>query len=119
MSNYHFFHKEELKEILDYCINKTLGEVDVNNVFDKTKKHPKITGIAGDVIEQSVLGYPADTRQEPDLDVDGVKTELKTTGLKYINKNTKLVAKETVSITAVSPDTIVNETFDDSISGIN
>jgi len=111
MSDYHFFNRKELEEILDACKNKTLGEVDVNNVFDKTKEHPKITGIAGDVIEQSVLGYSADTRQEPDLDVDGVKTELKTTGIKYINKNTKLVAKEPMSITAVSPDVIVNETF--------
>lgn len=35
--------------------NKTLGEVDTNRVFDRTKANPKITGIAGDVIEQSVL----------------------------------------------------------------
>lgn len=114
MSNYHFFHREELERILDECLNKTLGEVDKNNVFDRTKIHPKITGIAGDVIEQSVLGYPPDTRQEPDLDVDGVKTELKTTGIKYIRNNTQFVAKEPMSITAVSPDTIVDETFDDS-----
>jgi len=114
MSNYHFFHRKELEEILEECLNKTLGEVDKNNVFDRTKIHPKITGIAGDVIEQSVLGYPPDTRQEPDLDVDGVKTELKTTGIKFKNKNTEFVAKEPMSITAVSPDVIVDETFDDS-----
>lgn len=114
MSNYHFFHREDLERILDECLDKTLGEVDKNNVFEITKTHPKYTGIAGHVIEQSVLGYPADTRQEPDLDVDGVKTELKTTGIKYIRNNTEFVAKEPMSITAVSPDTIVNETFDDS-----
>lgn len=114
MVNSHFFHKDELIEILDSCINKTLGEVDVNNVFDKTKEKPKITGIAGDVIEQSVLGYPADTRQEPDLNVDGIKTELKTTGLKYKNDNKTFVAKEPMSITAVSPEKIINETFSDS-----
>ncbi len=114
MSNYHFFNKKELEKILDACLNKTLGEVDVNNVFDKTKEHSKITGIAGDVIEQSVLGYPADTRQEPDLDVDGVKTELKTTGIKYKKNKTELVAKEPMSITAVSPEFIVNESFCDS-----
>ena len=114
MSNYHFFHRKELERILDECLNKTLGEVDSSNVFEITKTHPKYTGIAGHVIEQSVLGYPADTRQEPDLDVDGVKTELKTTGIKYIRNNTQFVAKEPMSITAVSPDIIVNETFDDS-----
>lgn len=112
MSQTHFFHKEELIKLLDACLNKTLGEVDSNNVFDKTIKHPKITGIAGDVIEQSVLGYPADIRQEPDLDIDGVKTELKTTGMRH--KRNHYDAKEPMSITAVSPDTIVNETFLDS-----
>ena len=114
MSNSHFFHKEYLEKILDKCLNKTLGEVDTNNVFEITKIHPKYTGIAGHVIEQSVLGYPADTRQEPDLDIDGVKTELKTTGIKYKNNMREFVAKEPMSITAVSPDTIVNETFSDS-----
>ena len=114
MSNYHFFHKKDLERILDECLNKTLGEVDSNNIFERTKIHPKITGIAGDVIEQSVLDYPPDTRQEPDLDVDGVKTELKTTGIKHVKKNTEFVAKEPMSITAVSPDTIVSETFYDS-----
>ena len=112
MTNSHFFHKDEITRILDGCLNKTLGEVDSNNVFDRTIKHPKITGIAGDVIEQSVLGYPPDIRQEPDLDIDGVKTELKTTGMR--RKGSRYDAKEPMSITAVSPDTIVNETFLDS-----
>ena len=110
MEDSHFFHKKDLIKILDSCVDKTLGEVDKNNVFDKTKEKPKITGIAGDVIEQSVLGYPADNRQEPDLNIDDVETELKTTGLKYKN-NGEFVAKEPMSITAVSPDKIVSETF--------
>ena len=76
MSQEHFFHKKNIIKILDNCLNKTLGEVDSNNVFERTKTHPKITGIAGDVIEQSVLGYSPDTRQEPDLNIDGIKTEL-------------------------------------------
>lgn len=112
MTNSHFFHKDEIIRILDGCLNKSLGEVDSNNVFERTIKHPKITGIAGDVIEQSVLGYPPDIRQEPDLNIDGVKTELKTTGMR--RKGRRYDAKEPMSITAVSPDTIVNETFFDS-----
>ena len=112
MTNSHLFHKEDIIRILDECLNKTLGEVDSQNVFDRTIKHPKITGIAGDVIEQSVLRYPADTRQEPDLNIDGVETELKTTGMR--RKRNHYDAKEPMSITAVSPDTIVNETFFDS-----
>lgn len=112
MSQEHFFHKKDIIKILDNCLNKTLGEVDSNNVFERTKTHPKITGIAGDVIEQSVLGYSPDTRQEPDLNIDGIKTELKTTGIRRKNKNYD--AKEPMSITAVSPNTIVNEEFHDS-----
>ena len=111
MKNTHFYKKNEIIKILDSCLNKTLGEVDSNNVFDKTINKPKITGIAGDVIEQSVLGYPSDNRQEPDLDIEGIKTELKTTGIKYKNNKKEFVAKEPMSITAVSPNKIIDETF--------
>ena len=115
-STEHFFTKRDLVNILDKCLNKTLGEVDINHVFDKTLSNPKVTGIAGDVIEQSVLGYPADNRQEPDLNIDGVKTELKTTGIRYSKKDKqkKYEAKEPMSITAVSPNKIVTESFKDS-----
>lgn len=108
----HVFTKKELIEIFDNVIGCTLGEVDKNNVFNKTILNPKITGIAGDVIEQSVLGYPADNKQEADLIVDGIDTELKTTGLKISKKGIYSVeAKEPMSITAVSPNKIVEEEF--------
>lgn len=112
----HFFTKKNLQQILSDTINKTLGEVDKNNVFEKTKKHPKITGIAGDVVEQSVLGYPPDRAQRPDLDVDGILTELKTTGIRLKTKKSKTYyeAKEPTSITAVSIDTIGKERFESS-----
>ncbi|MDO4803411.1 MAG: MutH/Sau3AI family endonuclease [Lachnospiraceae bacterium] len=109
------FSRTELIRRLEACLNKTLGEVDVQNVFDKTKSNPKVTGIAGDVVEQSILGYPADNRQQPDLIVDGEKTELKTTGIRYSKKEkNRYEAKEPMSITAVSPDKIVLETFETS-----
>ena len=85
----HTFKKEELITILNSAVGKTLGEVDKNNVFYRTIKHPKITGIAGDVIEQSVLGYPADSSKNPDLLVDGLEVELKTTGI--LEKTEKVV----------------------------
>lgn len=111
----HFFHREELEKTLDNVLNKTLGEVDINNVFDKTIANPKVTGIAGDIIEQSVLGLPADNMQRPDLDVDGVDTELKTTGIRISKKNKNVYeAKEPMSITAVSPNKIVHEVFNTS-----
>ena len=70
------FSLEEIVAILDAAMGKTLGEVDVNHVFDRTIDHPKITGIAGDVVEQSVLGFDPDNLAEPDIDVDGVLIEL-------------------------------------------
>lgn len=58
----HKFSRKELDEILSNVVGKTLGEADVNNVFARTIKHPKITGIAGDVVERSILGYPSGSR---------------------------------------------------------
>ncbi|HJF33127.1 MAG TPA: restriction endonuclease [Sporosarcina psychrophila] len=94
--------------------------MDINQVFNKAIDKPKITGIAGDVIEQSVLGYPADNKQEPDLIVDGLHTELKTTGLRKPKRlensddDKHFIAKEGVSITAVSPENITSQEFEDS-----
>lgn len=112
----HCFTKSDLTRRLNACLNRSLGAVDVNHVFDCTKTKTKITGIAGMVIEQSVLGYPADSHQAPDLLVDGVQIELKTTGIRLKRKSNPPVfeAKEPMSITAVSPDNIVTEEFDSS-----
>ena len=111
------FSKQELDLILYSCKGKTLGLLDRLNVFDKAIKNPKVTGIAGDVIEQSVLGMKQNSRQEPDLVVDGEEIELKTTGLRKDKKNSsEYDAKEPVSITAVSIDKIVKEDdFNDSL----
>ena len=56
--------------------------MDKNRVFDKTVTNPKVIGIAGDVIEQSVFGYKANSKQIPDLNVDDEDVELKTIGIK-------------------------------------
>ena len=114
----HIFTRKEVKELLDNAVGKTLGEVDVNNVFQRAIDNPKITGIAGDVIEQSVFGYPADTKVDPDLEIDGKLVELKTTGLKKSGPRDKsghaLQAKEGLTITAVSKDKIIDEDFNNS-----
>lgn len=116
MHDSHFFRRDELVSILNATVDKTLGEVDKNHVFDKTKTNPKVTGIAGDVIEQSVLGYPPDSNQRPDLDVDDVPTELKTTGMRRKFESNRWIyeAKEPASITAVSIPTIASEYFESS-----
>lgn len=109
----HPFTLKELNTTFNAVVGKSLGDVDINNVFYKTINKPKITGIAGDVVEQSILGYPADSDSSPDLLVDGIPTELKTTGIRVnIPKGkTKPLykAKEPMSITAVSINNIVKE----------
>lgn len=112
MAEMHPYRKKDLINKLNPYIGMTLGEADTNNIFEKTKKHPKITGIAGDVVEQSILGYSPDSDQRPDLIVDNIPTELKVTGLKRNKTNPDILeAKEPMSITAVSPSKIVNEEF--------
>lgn len=118
----HVFTYEILNKLFNNIVGKTLGEIDTNSVFKRTEKHPKITGIAGDVIEQSVLGYPADTKKQADLSVQGDEIELKCTGLRRVKKATKkdeipkwdVVAKEPMSITSVSPQEIIKEEFETS-----
>lgn len=113
MRESHFFHKDEIVAILNEICDKTLGEVDKHGVFKKALDKPKITGIAGSVIEQSVFEYPADQDQRPDLDIDGILTELKTTGMRLKDQNGKnnFQAKEPASITAVSISSIVKKNF--------
>ncbi|MDW4135932.1 MutH/Sau3AI family endonuclease [Staphylococcus saprophyticus] len=84
-------------------------------MFAKTLIHPKITGIAGDVIEQSVIGYEANIMQEPDLIVDGKSVELKTIGIRKSKKEgMNFEAKEPMTITAVSPEKLIFQNFEES-----
>jgi len=107
----HAYSLDDIRQRFDRCVGRTLGEIDSSNVF--VRYAGKNKGIAGDVVEQSVLGYPADSRQEPDLEVDGMDVELKVTGLKH-NARGDVVAKEPMSITAVSIDNIWSEEFETS-----
>lgn len=58
------FAYDELKEKLDSIKNKKLGEIDTAHVFTTDKPHK---GMAGAVIERSVLGYGANSDQNPDI----------------------------------------------------
>lgn len=108
------FKREPLVAHLDSCEGKTLGELDVVDVFAEARKNPGIKGIAGDVIEQSVLGIEKNSDQSPDIEVDGVKYEVKTTGIRKSKKDGGFEAKEPMSITAVSPEKITDEDYFDS-----
>lgn len=108
--------RKDIEIIFNSVVGRTLGEVDKKGVFKRAILNPKITGIAGDVIEQSVLGYSANSEQSPDLYVDGIDIELKTTGIRKPKKssNHSFEAKEPMSITAVSPGKITAQTFETS-----
>lgn len=118
------FTKAQVLEILTGAVGKTLGEVDKSNQFARTEKSKKITGIAGDVIEQSVFGYKKDSKQECDIEIDGLLTELKTTGVRVpksdLNRvkgktgaayNVYLGAKEGISITGVTFEPTIQTNF--------
>lgn len=121
------FTKTQIYNLLEGVKGKTLGEVDSTRQFDRTIEKPKITGIAGDVIEQSVLGYERDNDQECDIEIDGVLTEVKTTGVRIPKKlvkklegktgadyNIHLRAKEGISVTAVTFEPTIQMDFDTS-----
>lgn len=103
------FKKTDIERILSSVLGTTLGEADIKGIFEKYRGKKKVTGIAGDVIEQSVFGCDVDTKQHPDFLVDGIPTELKTTGV-WI-RDGLWSAKEPITITAVSVNNIVKEEF--------
>lgn len=99
----------DLVRRLDCTVGKTFGEIDSKNVLSKSSTNK---GDLGNVFEQSVIGYPANPNKRPDMLVDGVPTELKVTGLISSPKSKRgWRAKEPMSITAVSPEEIIGETF--------
>lgn len=111
------FTSKEVKQKLTAVINKTLLEVDDAGLFELYAGKEKVTGIAGQIIEASVLGCKLDSKQEADILIDDVPYEIKTTGMvkpKDRESPLKYVCKEPVSVTAVSIPVIVNEVFDNS-----
>ena len=121
------YTKAFVHTLLEGIKGKTLGEVDKSHQFARTEKSEKITGIAGDVIEQSVFGYERDSKQECDIEIDGVLTELKTTGVRIPKSdlakvkgksgdayNVYLGAKEGISITGVTFEPTIQTDFNTS-----
>lgn len=121
------YTKAYVYNLLESVKGKTLGEVDSSCQFARTEKSEKITGIAGDVIEQSVFKYARDSKQECDIEIDGVLTELKTTGVRIPKSdwakvrgksgheyNMYLGAKEGISITGVTFEPSIQIDFETS-----
>ncbi len=112
----HIYKKEDLIKRFDTILNKTFEEIDNKGIFEHFQEVKLQKGIAGSVIEQCVLGYAPDTKQEADLIVisgcEKNETELKTTGM-LISDN-HFIAKEPMSITAVGVHDISEQKFENS-----
>ena len=105
-----FFTRDEVISLLNAAMGKTLLEVDSHNLFTQFAKKNKVTGIAGDIVEQSVLGCEPDNRQDVDIFIDNIGYEVKTTGMIVPKKKDSpfvYECKEPVSVTAVSINKIV------------
>lgn len=106
------YERASLEAHLNSCDGKTLGELDWHGDFARAVVSPRINGIAGNVIEHSVLHLPDNPNQEPDIEVDGKTFEVKTTGVRKSKKDPlSWEAKEPMTITAVSPKKIVLQEY--------
>ncbi len=115
----HKFTKTFLIEKFDRILGLTLEQIDNIGFFKQIEAYPLQKGVAGSLIEQGVLEYPPDSKQEADLVVvDGtneIKTELKTTGMLVASSPKRhFIAKEPMSITAVGVYDIADQTFETS-----
>ena len=115
----HRYDKQDLIQRFDGLLGLDLEKVDNIGFFNRIQAYALQKGVVGSLIEQSVLGYEPDTKQEADLIVvDGdseVKTELKSTGLIIASSPTEhYVAKEPMSITAVGVYDISDQVFESS-----
>lgn len=115
----HIYSKEDLVNRFDNILNVTLEKIDNKGFFERIRAYSLQKGVAGSLIEQCVLEYDPDSKQEPDLIVidEGkrIKTELKTTGMVVKERPTNhFEAKEPMSITAVGVYDIANQDFEHS-----
>lgn len=105
----HSFTEQDIRKRFGAIVGHTVTEVDTAGVLTASAAS-RNKGRIGAVIEQSVLGYPADSDRRPDIVIDGQPWEVKDTGLKESARG-GWCAKEPMSITAVAPEGIVTESF--------
>lgn len=105
----HSFTEQDIHSRFGAIVGHTVAEVDTAGVLAASKAS-RNKGRIGAIIEQSVLGYPADSDRRPDILIDGRPWEVKATGLVEGTRG-GWRAKEPMSITAVAPEGIVAESF--------
>ena len=114
----HVYEKDDLIRRFEEILNKTFGEIDNVGILEHIRNNEfKLQkGVAGTIVEQCVLGYSPDSKQQADLIVvdggDRKNTELKVTGMRISTSgDCHYVAKEPVSITGVGVFDLANQTF--------
>lgn len=105
----HSFTEQDIRKRFGSIVGHTVAEVDTAGVLAASGAS-RNKGRIGAMIEQSVLGYPADSDRRPDILIDGQPWEVKATGL-VEGARGGWRAKEPMSITAVVPEGIVAESF--------
>lgn len=105
----HSFSERDIRQRFGDIVGHTVAEVDSVGVLAASSAS-RNKGRIGAIIEQSVLGYPADSDRRPDILIDGQPWEVKATGL-VEGARGGWRAKEPMSITAVAPEDIVTESF--------
>ena len=108
------FGEGEIKFLLSVIDGKkSFRDLDKKQVFISEKPNK---GTLGHVIEESILGIPKNSFQNADIQIAYadkiVPTEVKTTGVhdRELRDDEQFHAKECVTLTAVSIDTIADET---------
>ena len=115
----HIYERADLIERFDRILGRTLEEIDDKGLFQQVRAFGRQKGVVGTLIEQCVLGYAPDSRQEADLvvleEAERTKTELKSTGMVIDREPTPhFVAKEPMSITAVGIYDLPEQRFETS-----
>lgn len=105
----HSFTERDIHSRFSAIVGHTVAEIDKTGVL-ATSKASRNKGRIGAIIEQSVLGYPANSDRRPDILIDGQPWEVKATGLIETARG-GWRAKEPMSITAVASEGIVAESF--------
>lgn len=76
----HSFTEQDIHNRFNAIVGHTVADVDKAGVLAASSAS-RNKGRIGAVIEQSVLGYPADSDRRPDIVIDGQPWEVKATGL--------------------------------------
>lgn len=105
----HSFTEGDIRRRFGAIVGHTVAEVDTAGILTASSAS-RNKGRIGAVIEQSVLGYPADSDRRPDIVIDGRPWEVKATGLvEGVRGGWR--AKEPMSITAVAPEEFIPAHF--------